>query len=383
MRSSTIADLFPEGGRLLLTGGGREFIERIGVEAVRHVVLGVLMGENVRTQTEPLTRRRIAQVSGAMVALFARGLLEVEDFTDRISQLAVEQIEAGRRKASIWPAQWLIGLTGKSVQNVLRSNPEARNAYIADFEAAVEEAAAKCREEIGDLRMTLGFVEGPDGRRAELDWRAITRLTTAIGSLTLTIRGSDKSIYGKLFERLVLGSVLTILGFERVNPATNTRTEKVFWLSDRSDTRECDATLLLQPGKLARFDIGFIGPGNPEISKDKLTRYAREVELTGSAYTSQTFIVVDRLPNTSKTRQAAETIGAEIIQMSMQYWPKDLAQRIGRRFGYRHELQNMPDEKIRSYLSEKLAGIPIQEFLIGVSVEELESAMGANTPEFT
>lgn len=131
MRNPTIADLFPEGGRLLLTGGGREFIERIGVEAVRHVVLGVLMGENVRTQTEPLTRRRIAQVSGAMVALFTRGLLEVEDFTGRISQLAVDQIETGRRKASIWPAQWLIGLTGKSVQNVLRSNPEARNAYIS------------------------------------------------------------------------------------------------------------------------------------------------------------------------------------------------------------------------------------------------------------
>ncbi len=38
------------------------------------------------------------------------------------------------------------------------------------------------------------------GKKLELDWDGITRLTTAIGSQTLTIRGSDKSIYGKLFE---------------------------------------------------------------------------------------------------------------------------------------------------------------------------------------
>lgn len=61
----SLSDLFPENSRLLLTGGGKEFIERIGVEAARKVVLSVMMGENVRTQTEPLTRRRIAQVTGA------------------------------------------------------------------------------------------------------------------------------------------------------------------------------------------------------------------------------------------------------------------------------------------------------------------------------
>ncbi len=59
----SIADLFPESGRLLLTGGGKEFIERIGVEATRRVIHHVMMGENLRQQTEPLTRRRVAQIS--------------------------------------------------------------------------------------------------------------------------------------------------------------------------------------------------------------------------------------------------------------------------------------------------------------------------------
>ncbi|HZP81770.1 MAG TPA: CfrBI family restriction endonuclease [Chthonomonadaceae bacterium] len=368
----TLNALFPESSRLLLTGGGKEFIERIGVEAARRVVYGVMMGENVRQQTEPLTRRRLAQVSGAMVALFAQGCLKVDDFAEQLSTLAVEQIRASKKNdnASIWLAQWLIGLTGKSVQNVLRSNPDFQ-IYLEDFETAIEEAANKCRAEMGDLKMTLGFVADPEGRQAELDWKGIARLTTAIGSLTLTLRGSDKSIYGKLFERLVLGSVLTVLGFQRVDPKTNRRTRKVFWLSDSQDERECDATLLMEPGKLARFDIGFIGPGNSEISKDKLSRYAREIELAGGAHSAATFIVVDRLPKTGKTEQAAKRIQAEIVQMSMQYWPRELAQRLGNRLGFKHRLQTMRDDEIGDYLQTALAVVPIQDFLIGVSPDQL------------
>lgn len=375
MPDFTLNDLFPQSSRLLLTGGGKDFIERIGIEAAKQVVLGVLTGENVRTQTEPLTRRRIAQLSGAMAALFINGHSKDGAFTSHLSELAVQQITTSKKNgaASIWPAQWIIGLTGKSVQNVLRSNSEARKAYIQEFEKAIQEAAETCRTEIGDMTMTLGFKEDKYGSRSELNWHDVTRLTTAIGSLTLTIRGSDKSIYGKLLERLVLGSVLSILGFQRVSPSTNTRTERVFWLSDSTDTRECDATVLLAPGKLARFDIGFIGPGNSEISKDKLSRFAREIEHSGLNYASHTFIIVDRLPNTSKTRLAAEKINAEIVQTSMQYWPKELAQRLSNHFDYRHELQNLPDDRITTYLADKLKSIPIQEFLQGVTLDDLQN----------
>lgn len=361
---TAINDLFPEKGKLILTGGGRDFIEKLGIETARQVILGVLRGENIRTQTEPLTRRRVALATGAMVALFVRGWQEMEDFTDNLSQMALDQLNTtGQSKKAVnWPAQWLIGLTGKGFQNVLRSNPQAREQYIQDFEAAIEEASRKCEADFGAVNMTLGFVE-QNGKFRNLDWRDITRLTTAIGSATLTIRGSEKATYGKLFERLVLGSVLTILGFEHVTTASSPKVERVFWLSDRADVRECDATIRLRAGKLARFDIGFIGKGNPEIMKDKLTRYASEVELYGLRNTSQTFIIVDRMPETGKTVESAEKARSEIVQMSMQFWPQDLARQIKSRLGYEAEILNIPEANLTDYLAEKIAPIPILNFL--------------------
>ena len=372
-KNQPLSDLFPEASRILLTGTGRQFIERLGVEATREAVLNVMMGHNVRTQTEVLTRQRIALVSGAMLSLFTNGTLKIPNFQTQITELAVQQIANSRKndKASVWPAQWIVGLTGKSVQNVLRSDPKLIENYVKEFNSSIEDSAEKCRSELGDLKMTLGFSEDAEGRRVKLNWRDILILTTAIGSQTLTLRGSDKAIFGKLFEKLILGSFLSILGFERVDPATNTKTRNVFWLSDSSDLRESDATLLLRPGKLARFDIGFIGAGNSEISKDKLSRYAREAEINGKTHNSVTFIVVDRLPQTGRTQQAAKNIEAEIIQMSMQYWVKDLAQRLGERLGFQHELQKMPDSKIEGYLKRKLDNIAIQEFVTGVSVDKL------------
>lgn len=373
----TIDDLFPESGKVLLTGTGKQFIERIGIDAVRQVILNVMMGENIRNLTEPLSRRRIAQISGALVMLFARGASEIGEFNKDISSIAAKQLIASRRNdnANVWPAQWLIGLTGKSIQNVLRNSlkkdQQIFSDYLLNFEKAIKESAAQCKKQYGDINISFGLIENKGGKRAELDWEGITRLTTAIGSQTLTIRGSDKSMYGKLFERLMLGSFLAIMGFERVDPKTNKKTENVFWLSDGSDNRESDATLLLRPGKIARFDIGFIGPGNSEISKDKLSRYGADYDKAGGKNRSTTFIVVDRLPDTSKTKAAARKIGAEIVQMSMQYWPRDLAQRLGTRLGLKNALQSMPDDRIKTFLGEELKKINVQEFLNNISVDQI------------
>lgn len=368
-----IDDLFPEKGKLVLTANGKEFIERLGVETARQVILAVLRGENIRTQTEPLTRRRVAIATGAMVYLFVKGWAEVDNFTENLSAYALEQMDntSQSKKDTFWPAQWLIGLTGKSIQNVLRSNPELRQSYIQDFENAVEEAARRCEEDFGEISMSLGYVVDGELRQSinALNWKDLTRLTTAIGATTLTIRGSEKSTYGKLFERLIMGSVLTILGFEHVENSQSPKREKVFWLSDSTDVRECDATIRLRPGKLARFDIGFIGKGNPEIMKDKLTRYANEIEQNGKANFSQTFIIVDKMPDTTKTTEAAKKSGSEIIQMSMQFWALELAKRIKARLGYSAEILSVPEDELSDYIEQRLQPVPILNFLNSTNIK--------------
>ena len=67
----TLSSLFPEHGHVLLSGTGKDLVERLGIEVVRRIVLAILQGENVRTQTEPLSRRRISQISGALVTMFS------------------------------------------------------------------------------------------------------------------------------------------------------------------------------------------------------------------------------------------------------------------------------------------------------------------------
>ena len=372
---TTLSELFPPEGALLLTGSGKAFIERLGVEAVRDVVLGVLCGENVRTRTEPLTRRRIAQASGAVVAMFARGWIEVPGFTERLSAMAMSELRtSGRDRALVWPAQWAIGLTGKAVQNVLRSKTSALEKYVADFDEAITEASERCFRDYGPLEATLGLARNTDGSVVHLGWHDLSRLLTAIGSLTLALRGSDKSAYGKLFERLVLGSALTLLGFEQVRPEVNQKSEHVFWLSDSRAAREADATLVLTPGKVARFDIGFIGRGNSEISKDKLSRYERELELRGTRHASSTFIIVDRLPDTGRTQRQAHRIGATIVQMSMQYWLRDLAVHLYETFGHDHVLRVMDDAAAHRFLTENIQRIRIQDFVVGLDVDEAEEA---------
>lgn len=61
--------------------------------------------------------------------------------------------------------------------------------------------------------------------------------------------------------------------------------------------------------------------------------------------------------------------------MSMQYWPRQLAQLLGERLGIRHELQSMSDREIEPYLESRLASIPIEDFLIGVSIKDLDQTI--------
>lgn len=339
----------------------------------------MLVGENIRTQTEPITRNRLAQLSAAVLVFFVRGQSDVPEFTRRIAAEAVDRLKnrRGSSKDDLWLCQWILGLTNKSVQNVLRDDPTKLDNYLQEFEEALSRASSSAAAAFGEMEMVLSIGD----KSAKFDWEDFTRIATTIGAKTLTIRGSEKSMLGKLFERLILGSALQILGFKRASDSNSRSKSRLFWLSDgkgrdrtTSDSREWDATVLIEPGKIVRIDIGFIGKGNPEIARDKLSRYARQVERYGKMHDSRTIIIVDRLPATQSTQAIAFAGGVDIIQMSMQFWIKNLAQRIQIYCpSYKHPILNMSESRISEYLQERLESIPIQEFVSGFTADDSEN----------
>jgi len=202
--------------------------------------------------------------------------------------------------------------------------------------------------------------------KAQINWLFMVYLLNTIGAQTLAMRGSEKSAYGKLFEKLILGSLLCILGFEHVAypPDKSTR---VFWLSSTDGKRESDATLLLAPGKGVRFDIGFIGRGNTEISLDKVSRFEREISMGQSKYYMDTIILVDRVGPDSEIENIARDVGGTIIQMSAAYWPQQVARRLNDELGFQHALLTMSMSDIGPYLKKQLAKVPLEQFVPSAS----------------
>ena len=295
--------------------------------------------------------------------MFLKGTEKYPDFIQDLPKTAERILKQQKlSKAEKWVAQWALGLTGKARQNVLRDDAtlltEYRKRYVAVCEQVIQESIQSFGSLNGELKLGDRVI-------TELSWKFMVYLLATVGAQTLTIRGSDKSIHGKLFEPLILGTLLSMLDFKYV-PAMDNRdyTERTFWLSSSTgDQRESDATALIKAGQGVRFDIGFIGRGNTEISLDKVTRFAHESELNNSKWFMATIIIVDRIGKDSQIQEIAHQIGGDIVQMSMGYWPQEVAQILHSRVGFEHPLVNMPRSEIRTYLKETINTIEVLNFL--------------------
>lgn len=347
----------------LLSASGSQLVEQIGLDVVRGVVLDILKGKNLRDSTESLTRRRIATLNLATMELFIKGSANSKDFLNQLPKTATDILSKGNlSKAERWLAQWILGLTDKAFQNVLRDDPDAIAGYRDRYIQICDEVIAARKTDKGTLQ---GEITINGNQKAQINWLWMTYLLNTIGAQTLAIRGSEKSAYGKLFEKLVLGSLLHILGFKQIIPPPQ-EYEKVFWLTSRNEKRESDATLLYELGQGVRFDIGFIGRGNPEISLDKVTRFEREISLGRSKFFMATIILVDRIGTNSRIERMAKEVQGTIIQMSAGYWPKQVAQVLNKTLGFKHDLTRMNDSKIEKYLQNAMRKVPLEQF-IGLS----------------
>ncbi|HYK86755.1 MAG TPA: CfrBI family restriction endonuclease, partial [Ktedonobacteraceae bacterium] len=304
-----LTDLLGTDAFKLLSGSGVDLIQQVGFDVIRGIIFDILTGKNLRDSTEVLTRSRIAALNIALTSFFLKGASQSQDFVSNLPSLASNILTRKRLpKSERWLANWLLGLTSKSVQNVLRDNPNLIESYRQRYVETCNEIIAKNKQTYGELTGTLTLGTEVE---AQVDWLLILYLLNTIGAQTLTIRGSEKSSYGKLFEKLVLGSLLSILGF-KYEPNKSVR-KGTFWLSTQDEKRESDATLLYNIGQGVRFDIGFIGRGNSEISLDKVSRFQRHEEIQGTSWYMATFIIVDRLGRDSKVAKLAKNVGGDII----------------------------------------------------------------------
>jgi hypothetical protein len=346
---------------LMFNAGGEAVIQRMGDDVIREVVLDILSGRNLRDLTEALTRRRIVALNLALLEMFMRGQAASPAFMEQLPHLAATILAAPRiSKAERWLAQWVLGLTTKAMQNVLTDDLSRLANYRDQYIEACAEVIAHYQRDFGSLS---GELSSGQGFQVKLDTRLLVYLMNAVGAQTLTIRGSEKSAYGKLFEKLTLGAALSLLDFEYVQAMSPEKTDRVFWLSSRGARRESDATLLYEAGKGVRFDIGFIGRGNSEISLDKVSRFERELNLGQSLWFMGTIILVFRIPAKSRIEQMAQQLGATIIQMSGSFWVRQLAAELERLLGYQHPLAQMPDADLETYLRLKLQSIPLEPFI--------------------
>ncbi len=309
-----------------------------------------------------LTRQRLVALNAATVAMMLRVASQIDHFIEKLPEIAERILRRQRlSKNEKWVAQWVLGLTDKASQNVLRDDSELLAEYRQKYETVYDETIDRITAQIGDLKASIYL----DNKAiTELNWRFMLYLLGTVGAQTLAIRGSEKSIYGKLFERLVLGSLLHILGFKYTSQTGPTEFRREFWLSSQGAKRESDATALWQAGQGVRFDIGFIGRGNPEISLDKVTRFEREIQLGRSKWYMATIIIVDRVGENSKIRDLAHQVGGDIVQMSMAYWPQEVAQILNQRMGFEHPLLNLGQSEIRDYLRSAIQTVPLENFLV-------------------
>ena len=350
-----LSDSIPTLGLNLAKYSGAQIIDRLGQDVMRETVASILCGYNVRAITENLTRRRLTLSNGAMLKTFLTAAANNNNFNDNLMNILLEELTAKTSAEKKLFIRWVAGLTEKGVQNILRGNSSELKQYLRQYAKQITETTKTCSKEYGEF---VGEIK-IDKVSTKIDWLFINYLFAAIGMQTLAIRGLEKSIYGKLFEPLVLSSLLQILGFEISSAEDYSKKEKVFWLSHRKDKRESDATLLYRPGIGIYFDIGFIGPGNPEITLDKVTRFERELEHGRRNYNMTTIIIVDRIGEGSRLMEMASKVGGHVVQMSMAHWVLDVCKILKKKIGFKHKILTLDHQKLENYIRKEIKKYPL------------------------
>lgn len=350
----TIFDKYNDLGKNTITTTREDFSKSIGEEGTKDIIKNVLLGGNVRDTTEFITQRRLLNSYASMMDLFTDAL-QVEDIDTYLNSVT-QELSNAKGDAKIFYL-WLLGLTKKGFDNIARGQ---LSQYSSSFASSTKEAIKDFDNEFGSLTGELEI----NGKKIKLSWELLCLFSIALGSQTLTIRGSSKSMNGKMFEKLVLGSLLSIVGFEYCStpPKKIQDNDKLFWLSNMDENeRETDATLIYNK-KAVSIDIGFIGKGNPEITLDKVSRFGMYKQIGGIDHSMSTIIIVDTVGENSDLFNKAAKVNGSVLQMKNANWTIDFANLIYEKFRIESDLRTKQIDELSVFFDSALKGIDIKIF---------------------
>ena len=346
-------------GKESIKATSSDFTSSMGEDGVKDIIRKVLIGGNVRDTTEFITQRRLLNSYFAMLDLYMNHLKNFSDDSESFAEYVTDDLKDARDTAKVLDL-WLLGLTKKGFDNIVRG-PENILDYQVSFAQSMNDAIEDLEDTYGEMSGTIEL----DGKKLDVNWNTMALLFMALGGQTLSIRGSSKSMNGKMFEKLVLGSLLTINGFEYVKepPINLDKNKKYFWLSHMDENeRETDATIVYN-GKAISIDIGFIGKGNPEITLDKVTRFGAYKRIGGIEHDMATIIIVDTVAPNSDLFNKASRVNGHVFQMKNKDWTIEVAKTICSIMGVKNELSQKSISELDSFYQNALKGVNVEAFV--------------------
>ena len=76
-----------------------------------------------------------------------------------------------------------------------------------------------------------------------------------------------------------------------------------------------------------------------------------------------TIILVDRIGEGSRITDLAKKIDGHIVQMSMNYWVKEICDILKKNVGFEHKLLKMSNEESLNYVNSEMKKINLNSFM--------------------
>ena len=191
-------DLIPKASIELVNYSAKDLIDRLGKDIISNVVLSILCGDNIRNLTEGLTQRRLLLMNASLFITYLKALNSYKNFTKNLTPIISGELKKKLSANEKRYLYWFLGLTGKSLDNVVRGEQG-----ISDYLTSLDNNLFDVSKEIEKQYGTLDIHVSNKGIEYLMNWPSLLRCMLALGAQTLTIRGSEKSMYGKLFEKFV------------------------------------------------------------------------------------------------------------------------------------------------------------------------------------